>query len=373
MSPSKCPLCGELAIVEDTHGLEACRVCAECGYVLSEVTLMSEIQSTVSEPIRGASVALTMALKRKASDPIGLTECLRQIKGLGKSMTFCDAMIEQASNMFMEIYKNDKFRFRHSELKRAMSVCCVYIVARTGSYPVTIREIVCISSISLVQFAKAYKLAKLCLHMTPVLTPSIGQVCGHVFASHKLPKSLLDQTQRLLLLCDETWTTFSSSNKENVVAMCSFIVWQAHNRETQIKTDCKTFCETFGFLKQKIFQQRLFHHIRHLILSMGKKLPWLETELTLKTLPWYLQDILEYKHSLIRKIFGQYSSEEDGNEKNNEELSLLRPSKKPRTDGLEETLKAEKQVEHFIKQHGSLDNPEITEAEFADEINNLIK
>ena len=375
MSPSKCPLCGELAVVEDSHGLEDCRVCAECGYVESGVTFTSEVQSSVSEPIRGASVGLTMALKRKASDPSGLTECRRQIKGLAKSMTFCEAMIEEALNTFTEIYENEKFRFRQSELKNAMSVCCVYIIARKNNCPMTIREIVRVSGISLVHFAKAYKLAKACLNMSSVLTPSLGQVCSHVFASHKLPHSLMEQTQQLLLLCDETWSTFSSSNKENVVIMCSFIVWQAHNKELPGKTDCKTFCERFRISRQNIFQQRLFCHIRQLILSMGKKLPWLEMELNFKNLPWYLQDILEYKHSLIRKICGQYLSDGDGDEKSGEGLWSLQRSKKTRlaSDVLEEAMKSEKHLEDFKNRHGSLDNPVIEEAEFAEEINDLIK
>ncbi|XP_040198117.1 transcription factor IIIB 50 kDa subunit [Rana temporaria] len=344
--PERCPDCGSSDIVEDSHYTQQQRVCAGCGYVLTEgaltTTLTEEgfLQAVRYSESSGQNENLSKAKLRG----------IIRVRNLCRVLRLPDSFADSAASYYERIFPHPVCHAVAKEKKEAIMGCCVYITCRQHRWPITMGT-VC---------ALMYSQKELFSAVLPKLVEALridlptfdlqNLVESHCKSFRLLQNSsnapegfaeslgrVLERTLKTVELAGETWLV-TGRQPVPIITAAAFLSWKSLRPAPRISCSLIRFCKLCEIGTPTQAVKCRLRELLETFLQLAQQLPWLKmTSLDNKTVVQHLGDILKHRTYLLRKSMAaaETSSAERGDltasEEPNLSSSFLPPiMKKPR-------------------------------------------
>ncbi|XP_056146261.1 transcription factor IIIB 50 kDa subunit [Lampris incognitus] len=298
----RCPDCGSSDVVEDDLFSQSQRVCADCGYVLSEDNLTA--QHSEGTDVRYSQTTAVAKLP-----------CRNQIKGLQRVCAICRTLrlnrtIEaRAQTYYKQAYEHPNFIKVRLQKKETLTGCCVLVSCRLHQWPVTIGTISCLLEADPVIMAAVYKKMVKTLNIEPPIfgiTDVIDTHCQEYKLSsphvpEELAENVKDLTKRAVALVELAADSWIVTGRTPVPIMMAsvFLAWQSLKpTKIRLKFSLGKFCELAKVKKHKAAVKRITE-MKEVLCRLGQELPWKEAEVKPDNVMHLVGDILEHRYGLL--------------------------------------------------------------------------
>ncbi|XP_071090266.1 transcription factor IIIB 50 kDa subunit-like [Haliotis cracherodii] len=377
-----CPFCGEDAVIKDKIGAHEQSICSECGLVVSDQTFEDSSDCYFNAPSLGAlptgASASILAAKRDADkktefvSPVGVEEitCICNAMGVSSSLKEEGMLIhaDACKHPDMEV------RNRSKQFKESLGACCMYIVLRRHEYPITAREMTSTRKLPINNFILMLRRMK---QIMKIEMPrwSLGQLTAHTLQKANFDRGVIERTQKLMQICDKCWL-ISGRSPEAIIVIASYFAWLSFQKSD---VSLSSFCKTNHLRLPK--SNGILKRMKDILLAMAERIPWIQS-MKPSQLRYYIEDIVKYKASLMRKAFADspLSVEENGESGDmahgGTELCLRPPlSRKRKLEDSSPDVRSNDEIDAEIsaKYGHVINSSEIDPNEFADEMDMYIK
>ncbi|XP_076020110.1 transcription factor IIIB 50 kDa subunit [Genypterus blacodes] len=299
---SVCPECGSSNIVDEALYSQPQLVCADCGSVVSEGALV--FAGTYSN----YSLEFTTASKTPCRN---LIKCLQRLVAICRILRVNSEIEELSRKYYKQAYEHKSF-FRVSlDKKEILAGCCVLVSCQMLNWPITLKSISCLLDVDLCKVREIYLELIKSLNIEASLISITDVMESHaqeykITSSHvpeefaEEPKALTKRAMALVELAADSW--IATGRRPVPLMMASiFLAWQSMNpSKVRRKCSLEKFCKLANVNKHKVASKRVTE-IKEVLCKLGQEIPWIREELTPDSVVQQVEDILEYRFSLLRR------------------------------------------------------------------------
>ncbi|XP_020641812.1 transcription factor IIIB 50 kDa subunit [Pogona vitticeps] len=317
-SQNKCPDCGSLEIVEDSHYSQNQLVCADCGFILTEGLLTT----TFADEEHLQEVTYSRSTGQKEQQSRCLQRGIKRVRDLCKILRLPSLFEDTAVTYYQQAIKRPCFGLISLERKEIIVGCCVFVTCRQHNWPLTMATICLLLYANKELFARTYLrfLKELAIDV-PVLS-LIDLVKTHL-SSFKLcqkapsipPKFVEDKEQlvartvQMVELASETWLV-TGRHPIPIVTAAAYLAWQSLRPVDRLTCTLSQFCKLAGTDVPQPAHLRL-KELHNILLQMSSQLGWLRVlKVNRKTVVKYVGDLLQHRRVLLRAAFRVVESTE---------------------------------------------------------------
>nr|XP_003226791.1 PREDICTED: transcription factor IIIB 50 kDa subunit [Anolis carolinensis] len=319
--PKKCPDCGSLDIVEDSHYSQNQLVCADCGFILTEGLLTT----TFSEEQHLQEVTYS----RSTGENEQLSRCLqrgiKRVRDLCKVLHLPSLFEETAVSYYQQAIKHPCFSLVHLEKKEIIVGCCVFVTCRQHNWPLTMGT-VCLLLYAdkevfagvYMQFLKEMSLDVPSLSLIDLVKAHLNSFKLFQQSSDIPPKfvedkeQLVERTIQIVELSSETWLV-TGRRPIPIVMAAAFLAWQSLRPLDRFRCTLSEFCKLAGTDVPPPAHRRL-RELHNIFLQMASHLAWLQVlKVNKRTVAKYVDDLLKHRHVLLQTVFSRMDSTEGCN------------------------------------------------------------
>uniref|UniRef100_A0A670JW83 Transcription factor IIIB 50 kDa subunit n=1 Tax=Podarcis muralis TaxID=64176 RepID=A0A670JW83_PODMU len=152
-SQKKCPDCGSLEIVEDSHYAQNQLVCADCGFILTEGLLTTtyadeeHLQEVTYSWSTGQNEQTSRCVQRGTYSVFGISAKVLRLPSLFE---------DTAVSYYQQAIKRPCFSLVSLEKKEMLVGCCVFVTCRQHNWPLTMGTVCLLLYGDKELFAKTY-------------------------------------------------------------------------------------------------------------------------------------------------------------------------------------------------------------------------
>nr|XP_060643585.1 transcription factor IIIB 50 kDa subunit [Anolis sagrei ordinatus] len=314
--PKKCPDCGSLDIVEDSHYAQSQLVCADCGFVLTEGLLTTtfaeeqHLQEVTYSRSTGESEQLGHCLQRG----------IKRVRDLCKVLHLPSLFEETAVSYYQQAIKHPCFRLVSLEKKEMIVGCCVFVTCRQHNWPLTMGT-VCLLLYAdkelfagvYLQFLKEMSLDVPSLSLIDLVKTHLNSFKLFQQSSGIPPKfvedkeQLVERTIQMVELASETWLV-TGRHPIPIVMAAAFLAWQSLRPVDRLSCTLSKFCKLAGTDAPRPAHQRL-KELHNILLQMASHLAWLRVlKVDQRTVAKYVGDLLQHRRVLLQTAFSRMDS-----------------------------------------------------------------
>ncbi|XP_046565696.1 transcription factor IIIB 50 kDa subunit-like [Haliotis rubra] len=376
-----CPYCGEDAVIKDKIGAHEQSICSECGLVVSDQTFEDSTDCYFNAPSLGAlptgASSSLLAAKRdadKKSDfvsPIGVEEITCICSAMGG---ISSSWKEEGMMIYEDACKHPdmEVRNRSKQFKEALGACCMYIVLRRHEYPITAREMTSSRRLPINDFILMLRRMK---QIMKIELPrwSMGQLTAHTLQKANFDRGVIERTQKLMQICDKCWLV-SGRSPEAIIVIAAYFAWLSYQKSDVGCVSLSSFCKANNLRLPK--SNGILKRMKDILLAMAERIPWIKSIKPTQLL-YYIEDIVKYKASLMRKAFAVEENGESADLGHDRTELCLKPplSRKRKVEDSDPGVKSNDEIDAEIsaKYGHVINSTEIDPNEFADEMDMYIK
>ncbi|XP_058864489.1 transcription factor IIIB 50 kDa subunit-like isoform X1 [Acipenser ruthenus] len=338
-----CPECGSSNIIDDSHHSQAQLVCVDCGSVVSEglltTTLSEEQYHMTSHSNQHSGYSERSVLGKQLyrnqnrsesgaySERTDKEPCRNQIRGLQRVSTLCHILrfppgVEDSSrSLFERAYRHPAFLGVSLERKEVLAGCCVLLVGRQYSWPVTMGTISSLLQANPGLMAGVYLelVEKLGVEAPPTtITQLVRSHCSSFqLSTASVPdqfseclSKLVDRASNLVELAGEAWIV-TGRHPVPILTAAVYLSWLSLRPVApRLATSLSRFCKLAGVPLPLPAHKRLAE-LQDALCKLGKELPWLRgVKLDRKVVAKHAGDILKHRAVLLRRAMESQGGEE---------------------------------------------------------------
>ncbi|MBN3280308.1 BRF2 factor, partial [Polyodon spathula] len=338
-----CPECGSSNIIDDSHHSQAQLVCVDCGSVVSEGLLTSTLseeqyhmtsRSNPNSRYSERSVLGKQLYRNQSRSASGayseITDkepCRNQIRGLQRVSTLCHILrfppgVEESSrSLFERAYRHPAFLDVSLQRKEVLAGCCVLLVGRQYSWPVTMGTISSLLQADPGLMGGVYfeLVEKLGVEAPPTtITQLVSSHCSSFQLSPAaVPEQfsecfskLVDRASELVELAGEAWIV-TGRHPVPILTAAVYLSWLSLRPvAARLSTSLSRFCKLAGVPLPPPAHKRLTE-MQDALCKLGKELPWLRgAKLDRKVVAKHAGDILKHRALLLRRALESQEGEE---------------------------------------------------------------
>ncbi|KAB1257623.1 Transcription factor IIIB 50 kDa subunit [Camelus dromedarius] len=300
----RCPDCGSTELVEDSHYSQSQLVCSECGCVVTEGVLTT----TFSD--EGNLREVTYSRSTGENEQVSRSQ-----------------QRDTAVAYYQQAYRHSGIRAARLQKKEVLVGCCVLITCRQRNWPLTMGTICTLLYADLDVFSGTYmQIVKLLGLDVPslCLVDLVKTYCSSfkLFqASPSVPakyvedkEKMLSRTLQLVELADETWLV-TGRHPLPVITAATFLAWQSLQPSDRLTCSLARFCKLANVDLPYPASSRL-QELLAVLLRMAEQLAWLQVlKLDKRSVVKHIGDLLQHRHTLVRKAFRDGTAGTDIGEK----------------------------------------------------------
>ncbi|KAH0623177.1 hypothetical protein JD844_031217 [Phrynosoma platyrhinos] len=294
----KCPDCGSLEIVEDSHYSQNQLVCADCGFILTEGLLTTTFADE------------------------GHLQGIKRVRDLCRVLRLPSLFEDTAVSYYQKAVKHPCFCLVSLEKKEVIVGCCVFVTCRQHNWPLTMGTVCLLLytnkemfTATYLQFLKEMSLDVPSLSLIDLLKAHVNSFklfkessgIPPKFVEHK--EQLMNRTIQMMELASETWLV-TGRHPIPIVMAAAFLAWQSLKPVDRLTCTFSKFCELAGTDTPGPARQRL-KELQNILLQMASHLGWLRVlKLNRRTVVKYVGDLLQHRCVLLQTAFSRMDSTE---------------------------------------------------------------
>uniref|UniRef100_A0A670JZN6 Transcription factor IIIB 50 kDa subunit n=1 Tax=Podarcis muralis TaxID=64176 RepID=A0A670JZN6_PODMU len=151
-SQKKCPDCGSLEIVEDSHYAQNQLVCADCGFILTEGLLTT----TYADEEHLQEVTYSRSTGQNEQTSRCVQRGVKRVRDLCKVLRLPSLFEDTAVSYYQQAIKRPCFSLVSLEKKEMLVGCCVFVTCRQHNWPLTMGTVCLLLYGDKELFAKTY-------------------------------------------------------------------------------------------------------------------------------------------------------------------------------------------------------------------------
>ncbi|XP_037687296.1 transcription factor IIIB 50 kDa subunit [Choloepus didactylus] len=318
-----CPDCGSTELVEDSHYSQSQLVCSECGCVVTEGVLTTTFadESNLREVTYSRSTGENEQVSRSQQ------RGLRRVRDLCRVLKLPPTFEDTAVAYYQQAYRHPGIRAARLQKKEVLVGCCVLITCRQNNWPLTMGTICALLYANLDVFSGTYmQIVKLLGLDVPslCLADLVTTYCSsfRLFqASPSVPakyvedkEKMLSRTLQLVELANETWLV-TGRHPLPVITAATFLAWQSLQPSGRLTCSLARFCKLANVDLPYPASSRL-QELLAVLLRMAEQLAWLQVlKLNKRSVVKHIGDLLQHRHTLVRKAFQDGAEEMAAQEK----------------------------------------------------------
>lgn len=228
---------------------------------------------------------------------------------------------------YQQAYRHSGIRAARLQKKEVLVGCCVLITCRQHNWPLTMGTICALLYADLEVFSGTYmQIVKLLGLDVPslCLADLVKTYCSSfkLFqASPSVPakyvedkEKMLSRTLQLVELADETWLV-TGRHPLPVITAATFLAWQSLQPSERLTCSLARFCKLANVDLPCPASSRL-QELLAVLLRMAEQLAWLQVlRLDKRSVVKHIGDLLQHRHTLVRKAFRDGTAELEAGEK----------------------------------------------------------
>ncbi|XP_037022788.2 transcription factor IIIB 50 kDa subunit [Artibeus jamaicensis] len=319
----RCPDCGSADLVDDAHYSQSQLVCSACGCVVTEGVLTT----TFSDEGNLREVTYSRSTGENEQVSRSQQQGLRRVRDLCRVLQLPSTFEDTAVAYYQQAYQHSGIRAARMQKKEVLVGCCVLITCRQHNWPLTMGTICTLLYADLDMFSGTYmQIVKLLGLDVPslCLTDLVKTYCSSfkLFqASPSVPakyvedkEKMLSRTRQLVELADETWLV-TGRHPLPVITAAAFLAWQSLQPAARLTCSLARFCKLANVDLPYPAPSRL-QELLAVLLRMAEQLAWLQVlKLDKRSVVKHIGDLLQHRHTLIRKAFREGPAEVEAREK----------------------------------------------------------
>ncbi|XP_006201196.1 transcription factor IIIB 50 kDa subunit [Vicugna pacos] len=319
----RCPDCGSTELVEDSHYSQSQLVCSECGCVVTEGVLTT----TFSDEGNLREVTYSRSTGENEQVSRSQQRGLRRVRDLCRVLQLPPTFEDTAVAYYQQAYRHSGIRAARLQKKEVLVGCCVLITCRQRNWPLTMGTICTLLYADLDVFSGTYmQIVKLLGLDVPslCLVDLVKTYCSSfkLFqASPSVPakyvedkEKMLSRTLQLVELADETWLV-TGRHPLPVITAATFLAWQSLQPSDRLTCSLARFCKLANVDLPYPASSRL-QELLAVLLRMAEQLAWLQVlKLDKRSVVKHIGDLLQHRHTLVRKAFRDGTAGTDIGEK----------------------------------------------------------
>ncbi|XP_045852883.1 transcription factor IIIB 50 kDa subunit [Meles meles] len=319
----RCPDCGSTELVEDSHYSQSQLVCSDCGCVVNEGVLTT----TFSDEGNLREVTYSRSTGENEQVSRSQQRGLRRVRDLCRVLQLPSTFEDTAVAYYQQAYRHPGIRTARLQKKEVLVGCCVLITCRQHNWPLTMGTICALLYADLDVFSGTYmQIVKLLGLDVPslCLADLVKTYCSSfkLFqASPSVPakyvedkEKMLSRTLQLVELADETWLV-TGRHPLPVITAATFLAWQSLQPSERLRCSLARFCKLANVDLPCPASSRL-QELLAVLLRMAEQLAWLQVlRLDKRSVVKHIGDLLQHRHTLVRKAFRDGTAELEGREK----------------------------------------------------------
>ena len=319
--PEKCSHCGALAVEWEGYDGQADggsqRVCRQCGLVTEEGSFTNDCtfdqpQLASSNEFRHFARSLPSTFVTRNTShkvPKGKKHGLQRVRQYADVLHCSSAITQQASELFEQVYMIQQIKTQLNETKAVVAGCCLYIICRNTSWPVTVTDMSEITSCEPCKFVswtkKVVEAMNIELKHLDIMD-MISSVCA------ALSEEVRNTTQEIVKVCREVYLS-EGRRPHSVIIASAYHAWRGLDflKRGRVKL--------VGFIKQYNLHTNAGYHvatvrqrskeIANLLCKLAKELPWVSDSTNETTFHEHICDVLKYQKSLMASALAKLKSE----------------------------------------------------------------
>lgn len=304
-----CPECGESELAWDSYaysqGEEGGQcVCQNCGAVVAVNDLTSdEPRHTTAGVCSGQP---STALERKAfairsQNPQvskGRRSGLQFAARIAQCLECKPSMTAEAVGLFERFYKHELYLRRATLAKQMLAGCCVYIVCRRRSWPVTLTDLSSFIGCDVyeLQGLKNELLANFD-DLSDIRPPDLSELVEAHCSRAGFSNNVHDTLIKIIQMCRDLWIS-EGRRPDTVIAAASYVAWQTEDPKSRVLAPIRSFCETHRIVCTTK-TSAVVKEIKSTLCQLGVQIPWIAADsLNIKNIIWNVSEVLQYRCSL---------------------------------------------------------------------------
>ncbi|GFR67683.1 transcription factor IIIB 50 kDa subunit [Elysia marginata] len=298
-----CPSCGGLEVIVDELGTEEQIVCKSCGQVVGNQIFTTNEPENSSTRTFGNSQQKLPFFARRPGQCNGFKTGIEKISFVHQKLALSNHIKEDAVGMFERLFYMPLVVNKTVQTKEHIAVACVYVACRRDSLPVCMIHFQDFRDSNRL-FIRALKMVTSLLDIK-LLPPAFGTLVRQTFHSVKLgagsadSAKMLTQVRDIMFLCRDAWLT-SGRHCQPIVLIAIYYVYLSSDVCPKHITFSK-FCSKFHLPP---ISKKMLYDFQKLFLRLASHLPWAKQgQVKHSTIHLYIEDILQYKKSLIHLAF----------------------------------------------------------------------
>lgn len=311
--PSKCPACGEDAVINDTEAAGGNEVCTACGVVSEScpfpTTSTGPCEGTAFvAPTKGNDSTMFLARSGKSSSA-GVRRVNARNNLRGNSKEGCNWVHQTARHFNLDTHMARRAEAMYVELvekmgrtapqrKTALAAACCYVVLRQDHWPVSLKAVGGFVQCSLAEVNAAVRYvqkvmgAEFSRTSAEDLLPSVLKNYGGDDSNRVLLRA-----RELLKLAKVCWLGEGCA-PQNVSAATVYIAWKSLDPR-RTTSSYKDFCKTAGTNEAKSAKDMVTAFTKALV-KLTRNVPWLASKnVSARSVFLHLPDVLRHKASLV--------------------------------------------------------------------------
>ncbi|XP_066495905.1 transcription factor IIIB 50 kDa subunit [Tiliqua scincoides] len=348
----KCPDCGSLEIVEDSHYAQNQLVCADCGFILTEGLLTT----TYADEEHLQEVTYSRSTGQSEQQSRSLQRGIRRVRDLCKVLWLPALFEDTAVSYYQQAINRPCFCLASLERKEILVGCCVFATCRQHNWPLTMGTVSVLLYANKELFARTYlrflkelELDVPALSLIDLVKTHLNSFTLFQNSANVPPKFLEDKEQlvartiQIVELASETWLV-TGRHPIPIVTAAAYLAWQSLRPVGRLTCTLSQFCKIAKTDLPRPAHRRL-KELHNILLQMSSQLAWLRVlKVDRRTVVKYVGDLLRHRRVLLQAAFRKADTvEDDGPESSEPVKSQARETGSPAAEE-EASHAGEKQV-----------------------------
>ncbi|XP_077775939.1 transcription factor IIIB 50 kDa subunit-like [Podarcis muralis] len=318
-SQKKCPDCGSLEIVEDSHYAQNQLVCADCGFILTEGLLTT----TYADEEHLQEVTYSRSTGQNEQTSRCVQRGVKRVRDLCKVLRLPSLFEDTAVSYYQQAIKRPCFSLVSLEKKEMLVGCCVFVTCRQHNWPLTMGTVCLLLYGDKELFAKTYLrfLKELALDVPTLSLMDMVKTHLNSFKifqnSPSVPTKFVEEKEQLVArtvqmveLASDTWLV-TGRHPIPIVTAAAFLAWQSLRPVDRLTCTLSQFCKLAGMEAPWPAHQRL-KELHNILLQMASQLGWLRVlKVDRRSVAKYIGDLLRHRRVLLQAAFRIVDTTED--------------------------------------------------------------
>lgn len=279
-------------------------VCVDCGSVVSEGVL-------ANDPVGGLDVSYSQTTAVTKKPCRNLLRGLQRVKAMCRILCVHREIEELSHTYYNQAYEHESFIKVSLQKKEVLAGCCVLVSCRLLNWPIsmgTISHLVdadpTLMGAVYQDMMKVLRIEAPIINVTDVMEAHSQE---YKISSIHVPEELAEDSRNLskravalVELAADTWIV-TGRRPIPIMMAAIYLAWQSLKpNKLRLKFTLEKFCQLTK-VKKQLRAMRRITEIKEVLCKLGKEIPWVREEVTPDNVVLQVEDILNYKHALLRK------------------------------------------------------------------------